>query len=294
LTPIKNLLIGDNAFIGVSHLSHAKARDRLQRLNVEKIVEVIRTAISCGANGFTFTVHPTNIEVLKELISSQSLNSSFTLYPTLPYAAGYLRTMNEKGIVGTLGELFDQVSILDNTRLLFGGGVQSLTGDPIGVMKSYVNHELSRIPKGANIRSVLLHDVVTDLAVSYRSVDVIQSYIENIQSKWHAAPGFVTRNFSRFVEFFNQMGWRLSDVVVMSPFNRIGFQMNPSKELCEASLSKLENGRVIAMSIMAGGYLTLEDALDYIQGLRNLYGITLGVSTQKHAAEAFARLSAKR
>jgi hypothetical protein len=198
--------------------------------------------------------------------------------------------MNEKGVVGTLAELFDQVSILDKARLLFEGGVQSLAADPIGVMTSYLNYELSRIPKGANIRSILLHDVVTDLALSYRSAGLIQSYIENIRNKWQATPGFVTRNFSRFIEFFNQMGWRLSDVIVMTPFNRIGFQMNPSKESCEASLSKLENGKVIAMSIMAGGYLTLEDALDYIQGLRNLHGITLGVSTSEHAAETFTRL----
>ena len=290
MTPIKNLLIGDNAFIGVSHLSHSKARETLQRLDAEKIVEVISAARSCGANGFTFTVHPTNLQVLKELIGSQSLNGSFMLYPTLPYAAGYVRTMTEKGVVGTLAEMFGQVSILDRAKLVLEGGVQSLAGNPIGVMRSYVNYELARIPKGAAIRSVLLHDVVTDLAVSYRSADLIQSYIENIRNKWHATPGFVTRNFSKFIEFFNQMGWNLRDVLVMTPFNRVGFQMNPSKEACEVSLSKLEGGKVIAMSIMAAGYLTLEDALDYISKLQNLDGITIGVSTPKHATETFARL----
>jgi hypothetical protein len=289
MTPIKKF-IGDNAFIGVSHLSDARARQTLQRLSVEKIVEVIRTAISHGANGFTFTVHPTNLQVLKELIATRSLDSDFAVYPTLPYVAGYLRTMNEKGIVGTLGELFDQVSIVDRAKLVVESGVTSLAGDPIGLMKRYLNYELSRIPREANIASVLLHDVVTDLAVSYRSADVIQSHIESVRNKWHATPGFVTRNFSKFIEFFNQLEWRLSDVLVMTPFNRIGFQMNPSKEACEAALSKLEGGKVIAMSIMAGGYLTLEDALDYIDGLRNLYGITLGVSTPKHAAETFDRL----
>jgi len=34
------------------------------------------------------------------------------------------------------------------------------------------NYELPRVSREANIVSVLLHDVVTDLAVSYRSADV--------------------------------------------------------------------------------------------------------------------------
>ncbi|MGA8856772.1 MAG: hypothetical protein WB643_06340, partial [Candidatus Bathyarchaeia archaeon] len=250
----------------------------------------IRTAISHGANGFTFTVHPTNLQVLKELIATRSLPSDFAVYPTLPYVAGYLRTMNEKGIVGTLGELFNEVSIVDRAKLVIEGGVTSLAGDPIGLMKKYLNYELSRIPREANIAGVLLHDVVTDLAVSYRSADVIQSHIESVRDKWHATPGFVTRNFSKFIEFFNQLEWRLSDVLIMTPFNRIGFQMNPSKESCEVALSKLDDGTVIAMSIMAGGYLRLNEAISYIYSLPNLFGVTVGVSSEDHARDTFAKL----
>lgn len=290
MTAIKHLVIGDNAFIGVSHLSHSKARETLQRLNVEKIVEVIRTAISCGANGFTFTIHPTNMEILKELVSSKSISSNFTLYPSLPYAAGYLRTMNEKGIVGTLGELFDHASIIDKIKLVIGGGLPSLAGNPIGFMNSYVNYELSRIPKGATIRSVLLQDVVTDLLVSYKCADVMKSYTDNIRNKWHTTPGFVTRNFSRFIEFFNEMGWRLSDVLVMTPFNSIGFQMNPSKQSCEECLSKMGTENVFAMSILAGGCLPLTEAVAYIKQLSNLSGIVAGVSSLDHAERTFMSL----
>jgi hypothetical protein len=289
MTPFENILIGDNAFIGVSHLSNARARQTLQRLNVEKIVEVIRAATSNGATGYSFTVHPTNSQILAKLESSGALAQDFSLYPILPYAAGYVRTMNEKGLLGTLGDLLNQVSMVDRAKLLVRGVATSIAEDPIGLMKIYLDYEISRIPNRAKIGGVLLHEVITDLALSYRATNIIQSFIENIRNKWHATPGFVTRNFSRFVEFFDQMKLPFADLIVMTPFNRIGFQMIPSKQSCEASLSRVGNAKVIAMSILAGGYLNLDEAAEYIRPL-NLSGAVVGVSSEEHARQVFTRL----
>jgi hypothetical protein len=37
------------------------------------------------------------------------------------------------------------------------------------------------------------------------------------------------------------------------------------------------------MSVLAGGYLKLPEAIDYINGLPQLNGIVIGVSKKKHA-----------
>jgi hypothetical protein len=67
--------------------------------------------------------------------------------------------------------------------------------------------------------------------------------------------------------------------------------MNPSKLETEQVLKTFE-GDVIAMSILAAGYLKLDEAIDYINGL-NVSGVVVGVSNERQATETFKGLSAK-
>jgi hypothetical protein len=48
------------------------------------------------------------------------------------------------------------------------------------------------------------------------------------------------------------------------------------------------------MSIMAGGYLRLDEATDYLSTLPNLSGIAVGVSSKEHAQETFTKLGTLR
>ena len=66
--------------------------------------------------------------------------------------------------------------------------------------------------------------------------------------------------------------------------------MTPSKESCEECLSKSGLGEVFAMSILAAGYIPLDEAIDYIRTLQKLTGVVAGVSTQQHAQETFTSL----
>ena len=75
----------------------------------------------------------------------------------------------------------------------------------------------------------------------------------------------------------------------MTPFNSIGFQMSPSREACELCLSGLSDADVIAMSIMAGGYLNLDQAFQYLRTLPKLSGVAIGASSKEHAEETFRK-----
>jgi hypothetical protein len=44
------------------------------------------------------------------------------------------------------------------------------------------------------------------------------------------------------------------------------------------------------MSILAGGYLTLDQAIGYVRTLPNISGIAVGASTRQHAQKTFKRL----
>lgn len=288
---LNSLLIGDNAFIGVSHLAQVHARQRLGQLRLDTIVDVIAEGVASGATGFTFSVHPNNLHVLKALEKADQLGG-IEIWPVLPYAAGYVRTVNEKGMTGLIGDVLSGLSFTGKAKALLGSGISAITLDPFRMLSTFVDMQLASILKlrEANLRTVLLHEVITDLGISFQTGDLFDSYMHHIQDKYDAMPGFVTRNFARFVKYFQDSSLSLKDTVIMTPFNPVGFQMNPSKESCEQCLSGLTDGYVIAMSILAGGYLTLEEAAQYLQTLRGISGTVAGVSTKQHAQQTFTKL----
>jgi hypothetical protein len=50
---------------------------------------------------------------------------------------------------------------------------------------------------------------------------------------------------------------------------------------------------LIAISILAAGYLKLDDAMEYIASLPNVKGAAVGVSKEKHARETFRLFMSK-
>jgi hypothetical protein len=162
--------------------------------------------------------------------------------------------------------------------------------DPVALMKTYLIYEISRVKssigKRQNIDSVLLHEVITDLALALNLDWLFKSYATFV-GELGIKPGFETRNFAYLVKKFKEWNLDFSNTLIAAPFNGIGFQMNPSKAECERALAELPESNVIAMSILAAGYLKLPEAVEYIKGLSNLKGVVVGVSKEKHAYETF-------
>jgi hypothetical protein len=288
------LLIGDNTFLGVSHLSQERARDRTDKLNLESILEVIFSALSCGATGYTFSTHPINSQILGALGASGKVSGQFDLYPVVPYVESYVRLANEKGIVGVINEVLSRLSISDKAKLFVEGSFSALRFDPFGLFRTYLDAELKGYlgvrAKNATLQGVLLAEVLTDLCLGFQETNLLNLFAQHVRDNYHASPGFVTYNLARFVRLFEEAGLSLKDIIIMTPFNSLGYQMSPSRDACERSLSSLREGQVIAMSIMAGGYLGLDEATDYISTLPNLSGIAVGVSSREHARATFSKL----
>lgn len=289
-----SFLIGDNPFIGVSHLSQARARERVERLQLKQIMKVMEKAISCGASGYTFSTHPVNFEILKGLREVEVLGRSFGLYPVLPYAEGYVRLSNEKGTIGLLREVLSRLPVSGKAKLLVEGGLSAARFDAIRMMKAYVDMELTSYlrvkPSQTKLRAVFMHEIVTDLALSFGAHQLFDSFMQHVADKYDTKPGFVTRNFVRFVNFFQEHDLPLKEVAIMAPFNKIGFQMNPSRKECEVCQSDLPGVEVIAISILAGGYIGLDEAVEYLRTLPRLSGLAIGASSEQHAEDSFTKL----
>jgi hypothetical protein len=230
------------------------------------------------------------------LQDSGKITDGFGLYPVLPYAQAYVRLANEKGMRGLIDDILSRLSLPDKAKALFKSGFSALRLDPFGLLNAYVDMELTGYlrekPENATLRSVLLHEVVTDLCLGLRDVQMLHAFAEHIREKYHVSPGFVTYNLENFVQLFRKAGLAMEDIVIMTPFNSVGYQMSPSRQLCETYLSTLDvEVDVIAMSIMAGGYLKCDEACDYIRTLPKLSGVAVGVSSVPHATDTFRKLN---
>ena len=196
---------------------------------------------------------------------------------------------------GLANEVLSKLPISDKAKLLVEGGISALKLDPLGMLKTYLDAELKGYlnmkPKNAVLRSVLLHEVLTDLCLGLGETELLNVFAQHVHDNYHVQPGFVTYNLPRFVKLFQEATFPLKDVVIMTPFNSVGYQMSPSRHSCEVCLSSLLESNVIGMSVMAGGYLKLDEAIDYVRSLP-LSGVAVGASSKEHAHNTFTRLRA--
>jgi hypothetical protein len=292
---IDKLLIGDNPFNGVNHRSRERSRGGAGMLSGKEIVKIIETAIDNGAQGLVFSVTPKMLSVLKYM-KENGWNRELHLYPIVPDVLSLVNESAELGMVGLLSRLLNGLSVEDKLKFVVKGGFAALSLSPVELIKIYLDAEIARIyatmPQGAEMRAFFLHEIVTDTLVGLRIPNILQEYCKHIQSKFGVVPGLVTRNFPKLTEFAQFATVSSDTAVIMTPFNAIGFQMNPSRQYCEDALFK-QNGptcEVIAMSILAAGHLTLEQAIRYLASLSRLSSCVVGISNEYQAKKTFSFL----
>jgi hypothetical protein len=291
------LLVGDNPFHGISHLSQTHVQNRGKQIGDPQYASnVVSKAIENGANGFMFSVSETTLDILRS-IPERKNDELLKLYPIVPYAYEYVRIATHAGGVTGLAKRFaSQLVLSGNISAGFNGVKGILSSDVLDILKAYLAYELSRVKSASKnrgkLQSLLLHEIITEMAISLDLSDLVFSYIKYLTDR-NIQPGFETRNFPYLVNKFTQWGVDLSKICVSIPVNKIGFYMNPSKLETEKLLATFK-GEVIAMSILAAGYLKLDEAIDYIRDLPNVSGVVVGVSNERQAAETFKLLRGKK
>ena len=286
----KMLLVGDNPFHGISHLSQERARVRGDRMAYPKYAaNLVTTSLENGANGFMFSVSEMTLSILR-IIHETGRVKSPRLYAIVPYAFEYVRLATQIGTPGLAKTFAKQIAISGNVRAIAMGLKGVIRMDPVALLKMYLYYEISRIKssagKQADLHSVLLHEVITDMALALNLDWFFKSYVD-FMLKLGIKPGFNTRNFVYLVNRFIEWRIDLRETIIATPFNKKGFQMNPSRTECEQALAKIPELNIIAISILASGYLKPPEAIDYIATLPNINGVAVGVSKEQHAHETF-------
>jgi len=291
------LLVGDNPFHSISHLSQERTRHRDKTVAVPELAaDLVITAVDNGANGFMFSVSETTLAILKALREKERIDQ-LGLYAIVPYAYEYVRMSTQVGgISGLTKKVVGRIVSTGNLKALATGFLGFLLTDPGRLLKTYLIYEIDRIRAGAGrkleLESVMLHEVITDLALALNLGSIFKAHIDYML-KLGITPGFNTCNFVYLVDRFSEWNIELEQVVVASPFNKVGFQMTTSQENNEAALRRLPKPIVIAISVLAAGYLKPSEALEYISTLPNLRGLAIGVSNKSQAIDTFKLVEQK-
>jgi hypothetical protein len=291
------LLVGDNPFHGISHLSQERGRSRNHGLGLpEHAANLIVTSLENGADGFMFSVSETTLSIL-EVFRNRTQNEHLHLYAIVPYAYEYIRLAAQSGGAPGLARRFVKELAVSGSLKASLNVLKGIIGaDPGSFMNAYLSYEISRIKSSIgnskDLKSLLFHQVLTDLALALDLDWLFKEFIDfTLNNK--IAPGFNTGNFTFLIEKLKEWRIDLQNVVIAAPFNKVGFQMIPTKSKCEEVLKNTPEPRVIAISILAAGYLDPSVAIDYISNLPNIGGVAVGVSKEHHARETFNLLRAR-
>jgi hypothetical protein len=292
LANIQHILLGDNPFFGVDHLSQERARQKAdQSQNFDNMLGVMKYSLNAGAKGMVASTHPKLRDFIDYISTKSDLISKIEFYPIIPYTQGYVLKINEKGMIRTLIDTLNPPTNFQNKLKIFTkGSLGALRKDIFDLFKVFIDIELAQIHHG-KINTVFLHDVITDLALSLNLKEIFETFQAYLHDEYGIEAGLVTKNFPRLVAKLHE--WNSKFSVIMTSFNKAGFQMNPSKQACENSLANYE-GKVIAMSVLAGGYLRAEEACDYILSQPKINTIVIGISSLAHAKNTFELFLDKR
>lgn len=287
---VSRLILGVNPLVGVDHASADRARNSMRLMDDKRPLEVIRSAISAGASGFTFSPDERVMEILKALRDSGE-DSEVGLYPVLPALGKYWPAFLSRGAFGLLSAVLEDLSWEAKARVLFKGSAAALTSDPLAAIGLYVDVELVKIrsaaPKRWRINTAFLGEAFTDMILSLRSYGLIRAFDEAVKRAPGVNAGLQTRNLAMLLS--SHRDWDPAQTMaIMAPFNPIGFQMTPDRETCETLAESAKEIEFVAISILAAGQVSLESAARYLsQRQKYIRSVAVGTSNPKHATEVF-------
>ena len=272
-----DLILGHNQFIGISHISEERSRNReIKFSDVKNIYDVVEKAVELGYKEMIIETHPRMLEFLEYYKNNKTFDIDF--YLQVPYVQGYIQKMNEKGLSGLISEIIGRAGIKTAAIMGFKNIMRLAKKDYLSMATSALQIEVAPFIEH-NIKALLLHNVVTDLLLSLQSSDVFREYIHYTEDELKLNAGFITLNFQLFKNSFDKCDLKQS--LVMTPVNPGGYDMNPSKEIVEASIRNYK-GEIIAMNILGGGAFNIEKVHRYLKSFRNIKSCAVGASSEKH------------
>jgi len=275
---MEKVLLGDNQFFAVSHLSDEKSRAQsIQFKDDESIIRVLDQSISLGINTFMCTTHDRIANICEHIRKNPAEYNGFKIFPCMPYAHKYANAVTELGIMGTVKQY-----VPGNIFSTFAkGGFAFLNKDFIKLMEIFIDAEMKMFT-GINIPVIFIQNVLVDMILGLKMYEVFKEYDAYIRKKYKAEPGYITMNLPALLDALNSVG--INNPIICTSINKIGFRMSGGKEIYEKYLKEKEF-RPVAMQVLAAGALRPKEAIEYLGNFPRIESVLFGASSKSHIQE---------
>jgi hypothetical protein len=275
---MNRIILGDNQFFGVNHMSEEKARAQAMRFHdTAAVIEVLDDAYAEGVTSFMCTTHERIAEVCEHVRANAARYPDFEFLPCMPYAHKYGNAAAELGILGALRSFLPEDNRLG---ALMRGGMSMARKDIEGLASLLIDAEMKMF-RGLKTPVIFLQNVATDFLLGLGFDEAFQIFASCVRSRYGAEPGFITMNAPLLLRRLTKLG--ITNPIICANFNKIGFRMCGGMEAYE-ELGTTGQCRLIAMSVFASGALAPRDALEYVCGYPRVESIVFGASSRRNIA----------
>ncbi len=280
MTVMDRIVLGDNQFFGVNHMSEAKAASQLIRFqDTNAIISVLDQAYELGIRTFMCTTHDRVQEVCDHIRANPERYDGFQFYPCMPYAHKYANAVTELGMLGALSSFLPDEGRLGS---LVKGGMAVAQADLEAIGQLLIDAEMKMF-KGLRTPVIFIQNVVTDLLLGLGIDEAFRIFHDYVRDRYDAEAGFITMNLPKLVSTLHSVG--IDNPIVCANINKVGFRMSGGIEGYEQTLNSVRC-RPMAMSIFASGAIPAKEAIDYVCGFESIESIVFGASSRHHLEES--------
>lgn len=283
---IDRIVFGDNQFFGINHMSQEKAQQLTEKFyDINSIYRVYDIAVEAGINAIMLNSNQRAIEICEHFRMNSSKYSQLNWYPSIPYPHKYANIVAEKGLLPAINEiLFSNNTTAGVVGMLAKGVSAVFFKNAIKLLQMLVDSEMKMF-SGLNIKVVFLQNVITDLLLGYGVKEIFEAYCDYIKHKYKVLPGLITINLPFCLNKLKE--WGISEVVICSSINKIGYTMCPGIEEYEKCIRENDSSKyqIMAMSTLASGAIPAIEAYEYINSL-NIQSVVFGASSRKNIEES--------
>jgi hypothetical protein len=231
-------------------------------------VDDLRSGLKAGAEAVMGAYRPELLAALVELRQE----FDFEVYPVVPNAPAYVRDLADLGMMGAALKRLRRLPLAAWLRLAAYGlaNVRGVLAQDFGTMLGVMIQMELPIFSPFRPGVVFLHAQMTDLMLACGNAAGFRAFGSLVRG-YGAEPGLETRNFGHLVPWLDK--WRMNIPVIMATFNPQGFQMRPSREMCERFL-KQTNRIVVAQNAWLQESAVFEEILKYVKS-RNINAVVV-------------------
>jgi hypothetical protein len=272
------VLLGDNQFFGINHMSEEKARAQaMQFQHIDAVIEVLDIAYSENIKTFMCTTHDRMAEICDHFRAHPEKYPDYKFYPCMPYAHKYANAAADLGIMGALRSFLPEGNAIG---AVLKGGMSLARKDIQGLAGLLIDAEMKMFA-GLNTPVIFLQNVATDFLLGLGFDEAFSIFAEHVRERHNAEPGFITMNAPLLAERLLKLG--IENPIICANVNKIGFRMCGGMEAYEKLMSDARC-RLIAMSIFASGALPAEEAIEFIGRHPQIRSIVFGASSRRNIA----------